>query len=122
MTYHLAFGIAVTTVLACCLAQFLGRYVINYRMTDDSLQIMLLGVIPILKVLYRDIASAEILPFKKSLRPSLAWRFGNRIVVKEGVLIRKRRYGIFHKFVITPDNAVLFVSEMNRRLAAALHV
>ena len=118
MTNHLAFGIAVTTVLMICLGQFLGRYVLSYRMADDSVQIILFGVISILKVPYCDIASVEILTFKNALRPSLAWRFGNRVVTKNAVLIRKRKYAIFYKIIITPDNAVLFASEVNRRLTA----
>jgi len=118
MTSHLAFGIAVTTVLMFCLGQFLGRYVLSYRTADDSVQIILFGVISILKVPYRDIASVEILTFKNTLRPSLAWRFGNRLVTKDAVLIRKRKYDIFYKIIITPDNAALFASEVNRRLTA----
>ena len=119
MTSHLAFGIAITTVLMFCLGQFLGRYVLSYRMADDSVQIILFGVIAILKVPYRDIASVELLTFKNTLRPSLAWRFGNRLLTKDAVLIRKRKYAIFYKIIITPDNAAAFASEVNRRAATA---
>ena len=116
MTNHLAFGIAVTTVLMLCLGQFLGRYVLRYRMADDSVQIILFGAIAILKVPYRDIASVEILTFKSTLRPSLAWRFGNRLLTNDAVLIRNRKYALFYKIIITPDDSAMFVSEVNRRL------
>jgi len=93
-----------------CLVQWLGRYIISYQLSDHGIAIRLFGKMRILRIKYSDIDAIETMSFSESFRPSYAWRFGNR-VFGEGVSIRKKRYGLFYRVIITPDNPSQFVSE-----------
>ena len=103
-------------------AQFVGRWIVRYKITDSSIEVRLFGLIPqsktqlneILEV--RKVAFGELLPWKNP--KSLGWfRLGNRLWA-DGLLIQRSR-GIFRTFVISPDKPDEFLKELNLKLAAA---
>ena len=100
-------------------AQFFWRWIIRYRITNSSIEVVLFGCIPISKTLFPDILEVrsvsfnELLPWKNL--QSVGWyRLGNR-VWGDGVLIRRRR-GMVRRFVISPDEPRDFVNELNRKV------
>ena|SRR6266508_1006192 len=115
MPLEAVLALVVAAILAACLLQFFGRYFLSYVVTEESVKIVLFRFLTVLRIEYRDIAGVELLSFKDSLWPSLAWRFGNRLFFKEVVVIEKRK-GIFSRVIITPDNAREFVAQMSRNL------
>ena len=86
----------------------------NYRLTDESVKILLLGFVPLLNIKYGDIAAVELLSFSDSLRPSYARRFGNRLFAKEAVVIRKKKIGIFYGTIVTPGDPRQFIADVNK--------
>lgn len=103
-------------------AQFFGRLIVSYKITDSSVEVRLFGLIPESKTRLTDIVEvrkvsfSELLPWRNP--KSVGWfRLGNRLWA-DGVLIRRSR-GIFRTFVISPDKPDEFVEEVNLRLTAS---
>src|ERR1700674_331758 len=106
-------ALVIVVTLVVCAAQWLGPYIINYRLNEEGLKIVFLGFIRLVKIRYRDIAKVEILTFKETLL-SVAWRFGNRVFVNRAILITQNRFSIFYQILFSPNNFDEFVSELNR--------
>jgi hypothetical protein len=114
MWKEIALAFAIMAVLSCTV-QLFGRYILNYHLTEESLKIVLFGFISVLSVPYRDIAIVQLATFRDVINPWSSWRFGNRIV-GTGVLIKKKKFGILYKLIVTPDDPTRFVSDVARRL------
>jgi hypothetical protein len=103
-------------------AQFFGRLVVSYKITDSSIEVRLFGLVSESKTQLKDIVEVrkvtlgEMLPLKNP--KSIGWfRLGNRFW-SDGVLIRRKR-GFFRSFVISPDKPDEFVTELNLKLTAS---
>jgi len=115
MWKEIALAFATMVILLGCSVQLFGRYILNYHLTEESLKIVLFGFISVLSVPYRDIAIVQLASFRDAINPWSSWRFGNRIV-GTGVLIKKKKFGIFYRLIVTPDDPARFVSDVARRL------
>jgi hypothetical protein len=94
----------VLAAVACGAFQLLGRHLLKYRLTDDSVQVLLFGFAPLLSIRYSDIADVRQVSFRETLRPSLSvLRLGNRIV--GNILLIQKKTGIVRTILITPDDA-----------------
>lgn len=89
----------------------IGKYIYNYRITDSSVEVVLVGKIPIYKISLRDIDSVEEIGFKDTLTDFFAIRFGNRLL-GPGLRISLSK-GIVRKVLITPDNPEKFKMEID---------
>lgn len=103
-------------------AQFFGRWVVSYRITNSSIEVRLFGLICESKTQLKDVVEvrkvsfADLLPWNNF--ESVGWfRLGNRLWT-DGVLIRRSR-GVFRSFVISPDEPDQFIREINLKLAAS---
>lgn len=112
----------VFLLLVICTAllfQYGGRYVYNYKIRERSIEIKLFGKIPLKRILFNNIAEIrrtsyrETSPFKIAEMFSTL-RFGNRIW-GEIVLVRQKK-GFIKIVLITPDNADVFIHEVQQRL------
>lgn len=103
-------------VIFCTLAfQILGRYIFNYRITNDSLQFVVFGKVPYMYIKLANIAEIREVSFKEAtFEKSMAWRCGNRLWGR-GILIRRRK-GIIKTILITPDNVDEFISKIRERM------
>jgi len=96
-------------------AQYLDRYIYGYRLSDESIQIVLLNVVPINRIRYDRITGIRRVSSREmwlDLDYLFVVRFGNR-VWGPAVLIFRRRW---LPIVITPDNAEEFVRELRQRV------
>ena len=99
--------------------QILGRYIFNYRITNDSLQFVVFGKVPYMYIKLANIAEVRKVSFKeatfqKGIEGVLVLRCGNRLWGR-GILIRRKK-GIFKTILITPDNADEFISKIRERI------
>ncbi len=97
--------------------QLMARYLYNYRVTDDEIQIVLFGRIPLRRIPVRDIvevrrvANTAINPISN---PEVFYseRWGNRIWGNT-VFIQKAR-GLSRRLLITPDDPDEFIRQVSR--------
>jgi hypothetical protein len=107
--------IAILLAILCFLAfsvgmfQIFGHYFYSYRLTDKSLDCVLLGFVPVIRIRYDDITSVSRVGFAEADFFSL-W-FANRLFGKI-VLIRNKSGSI----CITPDEADTFVETVKARV------
>jgi len=118
MKWQMFASIFLMIVVVCALFQFLGRYVMNYRLGKRYFLITLFYVIPILAIRYNKIAEVKYFPFKKALVPSMVWRFGNRLV-GDCALITLRGYAIFKRIIISPNSVEQFIAEIETKIEKA---
>jgi hypothetical protein len=107
-------------VVFTTIAQVILRRIISYRLTDSAITVEFLEL-KVLSIRYLDIKEIRLLTFGESFSPWAGWHFANRIFYDTAVSIKKGRFGILQKIVITPDNPERFFSEMSERLDAALY-
>lgn len=106
-------------IITALLFQYAGHYAYNYKIREAGIEIALFGKIPLKRILFCNIAEIkkisykETLPFKSAEMFS-ALRFGNRIL-GEIVLVRQKK-GITKIVLLTPDNANIFIHEVQQRL------
>jgi hypothetical protein len=66
-------------VLFVVLGHYLQRYTFNYRLTDTSVQAVLFGKVPVLRVSYERIEQVRVIPFGEARRYVLAVHAGYRL-------------------------------------------
>jgi hypothetical protein len=95
-------------------AQYIDRYIYNYRLSDESIQIVLFSAIPKNRIRYDRITGI------RSISTSRMWDFDYLFVANfrnrvwgPTILIFRRRW---LPIVITPDNAEEFVREVRERV------
>ncbi len=114
-------GVLVIAVATATLCQIVGRYLINYRLSNWGVEIVLCNVFRIKRIPFDTILGIQKFSAKDAWTRSLVLEgcvqgWGNR-VWGDAVVIRKRM-GVFDFVIITPDNASEFADEIVRRMAA----
>lgn len=111
-------GIIFVTV-SILYAQYIVKYIYNYRIKNNEIQIVLFNKIPLKRIHYKDI---ECIIKMDQQYPSLnmigAQAWGNRIW-GDFVLI-KRYKGILKQIIITPDKADDFIEEVKAGITQCL--
>ena len=94
--------------------QFAMRYVISYRLTNRSVLIMLLWVVPIFRISYRHIQEIRVPGRVESPSDLIPLNFCNRLWGRPGysVLIR-RKWGL--PVLVSPDDPDEFLHELRQR-------
>lgn len=97
------------------LFQFLGRYAVNYRISEKYVDVLLFWKIPLMHIKLRDVTEVRTISIKgtmslKGIDGLLALRCGNRIFGK--IVLIRRKNSIFKTILITPDNAEGFISKV----------
>lgn len=112
----------ITKIFVCLfiasilIAQYLLRFLYNYKITDKYVDVRLIGFIPFVRIKLKKIVNAKIIPFKDTYKFNIKeiftiFRCGNRLWGKEAVLIEKEK-GIFKLILITPDKPQEFVKHI----------
>lgn len=117
--------LVVVGMLAFLLLWFFGLpFIYDYRLVDSSVEILLFRLIPIRRILFRDIAEIRVVPWKelfsfpRSLPLYFSESWGNRLW-RPAVLIRKSR-GLSRYIILTPKDTnafIRFVEEQRRKLS-----
>lgn len=90
--------------------QLFGRYIYSYRITENSLQIVLFGKVPIVWISLSSIGSIEEISFKDAMVDLFALKMGNRAW---GPALRvNRTRGLLRRILISPDNPKEFKSKI----------
>ena len=110
-------SIPLGIILIVFFAQYFGRLVISYEVTQKGIGVLLLGIVPIVRVTYGEMAAAKLVSWNtvlspRKLGPFATLRLGNRLIGR-GVLITRTR-GLFKQILISPTNPVKFVEEIIR--------
>ncbi len=111
--------VIVAFIFLLILAQFIGRYIINYQIRDTAIEIVYFGIIPIMRIPYNNIAEIRKVTFIEASLMFFPLRFGNRFWGTI-VAVRKKK-GILKIIVITPDNPDRFISETLQHLPKEAH-
>lgn len=101
-----AFLLVITAVVVG--AQLGGRFLINYRLSEEGLQLMIVRQIPVRLAALNRIVDVEDGPSGK-WDYILAWRMGNRFF-GPGVMVRTDR-PFMTRILITPDDPEAFVRQ-----------
>jgi hypothetical protein len=102
-------------IFSCLIFQAFARYFYNYKISKDSIRIVLLEKITLFRISFSNIIEIKKISFKEALSNDeyfWALKFGNRIW-GEGVLIRRKK-GFLKMILITPDRADEFISKVER--------
>ena len=118
MSRDIAIGFLILAILLGCTVQFLGRFIMTYRLGEEAVKVQLFNLITVVKIRYHTISSIELLEFRESYWPTVGWRFANRIIYKKAVLISRCKI-IFCRFLITPDDPDSFASELSIKVAVS---
>jgi hypothetical protein len=87
------------------------RQIYDYRVTNGAVEVVLFHWLPVVRVHFDDIESAQILSWKEFRLASITTlRMGNRFAARY-VLITKKR-GWFRHLAITPADPVSFVDQI----------
>lgn len=106
-------------ILTLLLAQCVFRYIYNYRITRNGIEIVLFRKLPIISIPFeniadiREIAFWETLPFK-SIDMFFALRLGNKVWGK--IVLVQQRQSIIKILLITPTNTDEFVREVKQHI------
>lgn len=91
--------------------QLFGRYLYNYRLTDDSIQLVVAGVVPVMTIRYAEIARIREASFGQALKSGLfTLRLGNRII--GGIVLIQRKKGLIRSILLTPDDVPTFLRQV----------
>lgn len=93
------------------LLHFLGKYLYQYRIGEESIQIRLFCLIPIFTIAFKNITEVRKITFGEALWKVFTLKWVNRIYSKEYVLIRWKGR-IFSAIIISPKNTDAFVLEV----------
>lgn len=106
------------------LVQVAMRFVITYELTQHELCVLMFGRIRLSSMRLTDVASVQILTFRRllglSLRSRLFWaaRAGNCLYARRVVVVQ-RRHGRGRALVISPDQPEDFARRLEGRIMAA---
>lgn len=100
-------AIALLCVVIYCL-----RFLYDYRVREDSIEVLLFRLIPIYRIRIQNIESIDVIGWRELGVGVFTLRLGNRLVLHDMVLIRKR--GFIRSIVITPSNPYDFVAQVRR--------
>ncbi len=115
MLIYILFLLAV--VVTGSAFQLFARYLYNYKLTDDSIQLIALGAVPVMRIRFADISDVREVSFGQTLKSGpFTLRLGNRII-GGFVLVRKRK-GLIRSVVLTPDDVPDFLRQIERRVTA----
>jgi hypothetical protein len=123
IAFEIFIGLLVAGLGTIGLFQVGGKYLISYRIDDKAVQILFLGVVPVKRIVLKDIAEVKRLSPKEvycdtfvlsSPEMFFAQRWGNRFW-GEGVLISKKAR-LFKIILLTPDDVGNFVDKLNERM------
>lgn len=93
--------------------QGFGRYFYNYRVNNDRIEFLLFGQLPFFSILLTKDVEVNMVPLKSTLRTDFSTlRLGNKIFGR--VVEIKRGSGLFKRILITPDDADLFIADVNK--------
>lgn len=86
------------------------RHVLRYRVTPESVDLVLLGSLPVARLPLHEIAVVREVSAEETLTADLSARWSNRLVGPGGrsVLIQKKA-GLLPRLVLTPDQPEAFV-------------
>jgi len=97
--------------------QVLLRYILTYKLSESSVDIVLLNILPIFRIRFDNIVRAEeCSPFSPEALDPLIWPLGNRLWGK-CVLIVKRK-GFRQRILLTPDNPKVFIEQILLKIPA----
>jgi len=92
------------------------RYLYNYRIANESIQIVIFKVIPVRRLLFNNISEIRKISRKEiSWNPFESEKWGNRLF-GDIVLVRKKS-GLIKSLLITPDDADAFIKEAQKHIA-----
>ena len=100
------------------LAAYSLRFVYDYRIRNESVEIVLFRIAPIYRIPINSIESIKVATWRELGVGFFTLRFGNRFTITRMVLIEKQ--GLQRRVVITPDDPHAFVSEVQRIRAAGV--
>jgi len=106
----------VLLIVMALLYQYAMRYVFNYRITNESIKLIVFGVVPLCKIVSRDnIEYVKEISYREAsgLNMLFATRLGNRLWGRI-LLIRKKR-GIFKNILLSPDSIDEYIDTLNRK-------
>lgn len=92
------------------ISNFLCRYIYEYRLTDDSIEIILFNFLPIYKIPYSKITTIKECSLLESI---FSFSLGNRIFGK--LVLVEKNTGILRRIIFTPSNSVEFVNAILKR-------
>ena len=111
MTESLLIIAAVSLLL---IMQYCYRLIINYQVRDDSICIVLIKTIPLVKMRFGYIKSLKIISFGEYL---FAWHWRNKIWGTSVLITRCDCF--FNPFIITPDDPGKFIKEVSEKMSKA---
>jgi len=95
---------------------YASRYIFVFRITGSGVDILLLGIIRLMRISFLDIAEVQKVSYKEMLLSRTSFfTLGFRSRLGKTVLIRKKS-GIFRDIAVTPNNPDRFVEEVSRRI------
>ena len=101
--------------------QVAGRYVLNYKVRETGVDVLVLGVIPVKRIPFKNVAEIREVSWRETCRLNedslFTLRIGNRLFGR-GVLIRQKRWILRKIILMTPDKPDEFVREVLARLDA----
>ena len=111
--------------LAAVLYQFVGRYLIGYRVRPNCIEVIAFSVIPVWRIALGNIAGvreARFKSFRDFVNPRMfgrylfALRLGNRVFGRR--LLIELKGGVIRAVFISPDDPSEFVAALQHRLPA----
>lgn len=106
------FAVIGFLIVLYVVAQFGLRLIYDYRLTGDSLEILLFRVFPVYRVPFKEIESVYMTSWNQAKLGFSTLRLGNRFA-RRFVVIR-RKSGSLRVLVITPDRPEEFVNRVSQ--------
>lgn len=123
MDYTLILVLIVFFALFFLFAQFLLRFLINYKLTEEYLLIKIFFFIPIISIRLEDIEEVGVYrSFDRELNlfNFTTLRYGNRLWIDRIVLIKTKKTIFFpfvNKIVVSPSYPEKFVDEIQAKIS-----
>ena len=94
------------------------RHLLRYRVTPGTVDLVLLGAVPVARLPLAEIAEVREVSLGETMTPDLAGRWSNRFFGPDGraVLIVKKA-GLMPRLVLTPDRPEAFVRTVVQAIA-----
>lgn len=102
---------ALVLLFGLLVQQFVLRHILTYRITEDNVQVMLFGAVPVSTTSYSRIKEISQITWGEAWRYPHAWRCANRL--NGPFVLIHRKWGL--PVAISPDDPEKFIRELRQR-------
>lgn len=111
----MTFFAVIGAILTFFLAAFCLRFLYKFKVDDDGVVVLVLGVFPAMKFRFEKIKAVHVVKWYETGIGGTTLRLGNRLAAT--CVLMEMREGVFRRVVITPPDPIAFAAQLRFGMA-----